>query len=44
MYSQVTKVGGQLVSFAVGGRAYLERPAGGPDWGVRLVVTLLYPR
>jgi hypothetical protein len=44
MYSQVTKVGGQLVSFAVGGRAYLERPTGGPDWGVRFVVTLLYPK
>jgi len=43
-YSQVTKVGGQLVSFAVGGRAYLERPTGGPDWGARFVVTLLYPR
>lgn len=43
-YSQVTKVGGQLVSFAVGGRAYLERPTGGPDWGVRFVVTLLYPK
>lgn len=44
MYSQVTKVGGQLVSFAVGGRAYLERPSGGPDWGLRFVVTLLYPK
>lgn len=43
-YSQVTKVGGQLVSFAVGGRAWLERPTGGPDWGLRLVVTLLYPK
>jgi hypothetical protein len=43
-YTQVTKVGGQLVSFAVGGRAYLERPSGGPDWGVRFVVTLLYPK
>ncbi len=43
-YSQVTQVGGQLVSFAVGGRAYLERPTGGPDWGLRFVVTLLYPK
>jgi hypothetical protein len=43
-YSQVTQVGGQLVSFAVGGRTYLERPSGGPDWGVRFAVTLLYPR
>ena len=44
MYSQVTKVGGQMVSFAVGARAYLDSPIGGPDWGVRFVVTLLYPR
>jgi hypothetical protein len=43
-YSKVTKIGGQLVSFAGGARAYLETPAGGPDWGVRFVVTLLYPK
>lgn len=43
-YSKVTKVGGQLVSFAGGVRAYLETPTGGPDWGVRFVVTLLYPK
>jgi len=43
-YSQVMKVGGQLISYSVGARAYLERPAGGPDWGVRFVVTLLYPK
>ena len=44
MYSKVTKVGGQLVSFAGGARVYLETPDGGPDWGVRFVVTLLYPK
>lgn len=44
MYSKVTKVGGQLVSFAGGARYYLESPEGGPDWGVRFVVTLLYPK
>lgn len=43
-YSKVTKIGGQMVSFAGGVRAYLETPAGGPDWGVRFVVTLLYPK
>ena len=44
MYSQVTKIGNQMVSFAGGARYYLESPAGGPDWGVRFVVTLLYPK
>jgi hypothetical protein len=43
-YSKVTKIGGQLMSFAGGARAYLETPTGGPDWGVRFVVTLLYPK
>ncbi|HEY5809940.1 MAG TPA: hypothetical protein VIT67_18345 [Povalibacter sp.] len=44
MYSKVTKIGGQMVSFAGGARAYLNAPAGGPDWGLRFVVTLLFPQ
>jgi hypothetical protein len=43
-YSKVTQVGGQQMSFAIGGRTYLETPDGGPDWGARFVVTLLYPK
>lgn len=43
-FSQVLIIGDQLVSVAAGARAYLEAPDGGPDWGVRFVVTLLYPR
>ncbi len=43
-YSKVTKMGGQMVSFAGGARAYLDAPDGGPDWGLRFVVTLLYPK
>jgi hypothetical protein len=43
-YSKVTRIGGQMVSFAGGARYYLETPPGGPDWGLRAVVTLLYPR
>jgi hypothetical protein len=42
--SQVLPIGGQLVSIGLGGRAYLDAPRGGPDWGLRLTVTLLYPR
>ena len=44
MYSKVSKAGNQLLSYAFGARYYIESPAGGPDWGVRFVVTLLYPK
>jgi Putative MetA-pathway of phenol degradation len=44
MYSKVTKIGGQMVSFAGGARAYLDAPENGPDWGLRFVVTLLFPK
>ena len=43
-YSKVTKFGDQLVSLQGGVRAYLERPDGGPDWGLRFAITLLFPR
>ena len=29
---------------AGGARFYLDTPPDGPDWGVRFVVTLLYPK
>ena len=44
MYSKVTKLGGQMASIAGGARAYLDKPDGGPDWGLRVVFTLLYPK
>jgi hypothetical protein len=44
VYSKVTKIGGQLVSIGGGVRGYLESPDGGPDWGLRLIFTLLYPK
>lgn len=40
---QVAKVGNQLVNLEIGGRYYLDAPTGGPDWGLRLVVTFLFP-
>ena len=43
-YTVVKRWGKQLVSFGGGGRVFLETPDGGPDWGLRLIVTLLYPR
>ena len=44
VYSKVTNIGDQLVSYAIGGRVYVERPNGGPDWGMRLVMTFLFPK
>ncbi len=44
MASQLVKFGTQPVSFALGYRDYAEAPAGGPDWGVRFAVTLLFPK
>lgn len=43
-YSRVTKWGSQMVSLAGGVRVYLDKPEGGPDWGLRGVVTLLFPK
>jgi hypothetical protein len=31
VYSNVTRIGGQMVSFAGGARYYLETPGEGPD-------------
>ena len=42
-YSRVTKLGGQMLSIAGGARYYVESPEGGADWGLRFVVTLLFP-
>ena len=42
--SQLVKLGGQPVSFLFGGRVYANRPSGGPDWGLRFQVTLLFPK
>jgi hypothetical protein len=42
--SQVMKLGQQLVQLQIGGRYYAEKPEGGPDWGLRLNFTLLFPK
>ncbi len=41
---QMIKIGPQPVAFTLGGRYYAERPDGGSDWGLRFVVTLLFPK
>jgi hypothetical protein len=43
-YAQIVKVGDQLVNLKFGPRYYVETPSGGPDWGLRFEVTLLFPK
>jgi hypothetical protein len=42
--SQLVKLGGKPVSFSFGYRNYADAPSGGPEWGLRFVVTLLFPK
>ena len=41
--SQLVKIGKMPVQFALGAKYYAEAPSGGPDWGLRFVVTPLFP-
>ncbi|MGL4402013.1 MAG: transporter [Luteolibacter sp.] len=42
--SQLVKIGGQPVQFLGGIRYYAETPEGGPEWGLRFGLTLLFPK
>jgi hypothetical protein len=44
MVTQLLKVGKQPISLQLGYRYYAEGPKGGPDWGLRFAVTLLFPK
>lgn len=41
--SQLVKLGKMPVQFALGAKYYAGGPSGAPDWGVRFVVTPLFP-
>jgi hypothetical protein len=41
---QLLKIGTQPIAFQLGVRYYAEKPEGGPDWGLRFVTTLLFPK
>jgi hypothetical protein len=41
---ELLKLGHQPVQFTLGGRYFPEKPQGGPDWGLRFTVTLLFPK
>jgi hypothetical protein len=42
--SQLLKIGTQPFSLGIGARYYADKPAGGPDWGLRFIVTLLFAK
>jgi hypothetical protein len=42
--SQLVMIGGQPVQFSGGVRYYLDTPDGGPEWGLRLGMTFLFPK
>jgi len=41
---QLLKIGKQPIAFQFGYRCYVEKPAGGPDWGLRFAITFLFPK
>jgi hypothetical protein len=41
---QLVKIGKLPIAFQVGVRYYADKPEGGPDWGLRFVTTLLFPK
>jgi hypothetical protein len=41
--SQLTKIGKMPIQLAFGARIYAESPSGGPHWGLRFVITPLFP-
>ncbi len=42
--TQVFKIGGQRLQIGIIGRWFADAPDAGPDWGVRVPITLLFPR
>jgi len=40
---QLVMMQGQPVQFQLGARYYADAPTNGPEWGLRLGVTLLFP-
>ncbi|HEX3857438.1 MAG TPA: transporter [Verrucomicrobiae bacterium] len=42
--TQLLKIKGQPISIQLGYRYYVDGPDGGPKWGLRFAVTLLFPK
>jgi hypothetical protein len=43
MVQQVLRLGKQPIAFQLGVRYYADKPANGPEWGLRFTITLLFP-
>jgi hypothetical protein len=41
---QLIKIGKMPVALQAGYRYYVEKPDGGPDWGLRFTITFLFPK
>jgi hypothetical protein len=41
---QLIKIGKQPIAFQFGYRYYVNKPDGGPDWGLRFAITFLFPK
>jgi hypothetical protein len=41
---QLLKIGTQPIAFQLGLRYYIEKPDGGPDWGLCFVTIFLFPK
>ena len=44
MAAQLLKIGEQPIQFQAGIREYMKRPDGGPNWGLRFAITVLFPK
>jgi hypothetical protein len=44
MVQQLIKIGKQPIALQAGYRYYIEKPDGGPDWGLRFAITFLFPK
>ena len=44
MVQQVLKIAGKPIAFQAGYRYYINKPDGGPDWGLRFTITFLFPK
>ena len=41
---QMGKIGSTPIQLELGARYYAERPTGGPDWGLRMSLTFIFPQ
>jgi len=42
--SKLVEIGKMPISFGLGWREYAVRPSGGPNWGLTLTVTFVFPK